>query len=149
MTLRKGNPTVSLDIMVEDPVGRLLLGELAPTWTDNGRYLWGFPGREVESGEDLCTAARRCLEEELGLSLVSAKAVSVNTNLGFGNHFVSIGILARATGSISNNHPGDWLAWRWFDRSSLPDRLFPSAKQTLLAFSAGVVSVDFLAWEAD
>lgn len=137
-------PVVSLDIIVQDPEGRFLLGGLAHRWTDNGRYLWGLPGREVMFGEDMHVATQRCLKKDLDLSVISARAVSVNSNFAFGNHFVSVGVLANVVGSITNRHPEDWTTWEWFDPSALPKQLFPSADQTLLSYTRGKVSLDFV-----
>jgi ADP-ribose pyrophosphatase YjhB (NUDIX family) len=137
-------PVPSIDLVVVGPGERILLGRVAERWSDHGRYVWGLPGREVLFGEDLRSAAARSLHEEVGLALTSARFLSVNSNYGFGNHYLCVALLVEAAGALVNQRPDDWTAWDWFERSHLPERLFPSADRTLQAYLAGVASLDLV-----
>jgi len=92
----------------------------------------------------LRSAASRTLYEEIGLKLTAVRFLSVNSNFGFGNHYLSIALLVEATGSLVNMRPEDWTSWDWFDPSHLPARLFPSAARTLEAYVSGVASLDLV-----
>lgn len=137
-------PVPSIDLVVLDPGERILLGRVAKRWSDHGRYDWGLPGREVLFGEDLRSAAARSLYEEVGLAMTSARFLSVNSNFGFGNHYLCVALLVEAAGSFVNQRPDDWTAWDWFEPSRLPERLFPSAARTLQAYVAGIASLDLV-----
>jgi hypothetical protein len=70
--------------------------------------------------------------------------VSVNTNFGFGNHYVTIGVVTGVTGEPAVTRPDDWVQWKWFPKELLPGAYFPAAERTLLAYLQGVVSLDLL-----
>jgi len=137
-------PVPSIDLVVLGPDDRILLGRVTERWSDQGKYDWGLPGREVIFGDDLRSAASRTLYEEVGLAITSARFLSVNSNFGFGNHYLCIALLVQATGSLVNKRPEDWIAWDWFDPACLPVRLFPSAARTLQAYVSGVASLDLV-----
>lgn len=77
------------------------------------------------------------------MDMVSGRVVCVNSNFGFNNHFISIGILVNAKGIPQVTRPQDWIEWRWFDKDKIPTKLFPSAELTLKSFLKGVFSLDF------
>lgn len=135
-------PVPSLDLVVVGAGGRILLGRVAERWSDQGRYVWGLPGREIFFGEDLRSAAARSLNEETGLVMTSARFLSVNSNFGFANHYLCVALLVQTTGSLVNRRPHDWTAWDWFEASHLPERLFPSADRTLQAYVTRSASLD-------
>ena len=128
---------------MQDSHGRILLGKVNEKWQEGGRYLWGLPGREVSFGESLKACAERNLKEEVGMEMVSGMIVSINSNFGYGNHYVAIGILIEANGNPINHQPDDWIEWKWFDKEDMPSKLFPSAELTLKTFFEGVLSLDF------
>ena len=136
-------PKVSIDLILEDPKGRILLGKVSKKWQESGKYLWGLPGREVAFGENLKECAKQNLKKELGMEMISSKVVCVNSNFGYGNHYVSIGILVKAKGRPINKRPEDWIEWKWFEKRKIPSKLFPSAKVTLKAFLKKKISLDF------
>lgn len=59
-------PLVSIDLLVEDPLGRLLVGLRC---NEPARGSWFVPGGRVRKGESLAAALRRIAEGELGLTL--------------------------------------------------------------------------------
>jgi ADP-ribose pyrophosphatase YjhB (NUDIX family) len=137
------NPVLSIDLIIEDSMEQILLGRVSEKWQEGGRYLWGLPGRELLFGESLRACTERNLYEELGMEMLSSKVVCVNSNFGYSNHYITIGILVRARGDPVNKRPIDWIEWRWFKADTIPLELFPSARQTLKAFFQKVVSLDF------
>lgn len=142
ITMEK-KPTIAIDIIIQDSKGRILLGKLSEKWRDQGKYLWGLPGREISFGENLKSCAERNLLDELGLKLTAGKIICVNSNFGHGNHFITVGILAKIDGTLINKHPDDWLEWKWFNLNEIPTELFPSAERTLKSFIKGAISIDF------
>ena len=142
MKNQEQRPVLSVDLVVTNSDGQILLGHVTEKWSDRGRYNWGLPGREIMLGENLRAAAARSLHEELGLRMTSVRFLSVNSNFGFGNHYVSISMLVEATGSMINKQPADWTRWHWVEPSGLPERLFPSAARTLHAYLKGSTSLD-------
>lgn len=135
-------PICSIDLIVQDQNGAILLGGLSEKWQDKGKYLWGLPGREIQFGETLKRCVERNLEEELGMTLVSAKIVSINTNFGLGNHYLSIGILVNAKGEPMVKKQEDWIEWAWYKKENLPSKLFPSAEKTLKSYLNKNLSLD-------
>lgn len=149
MENQEQGPVSSVDLVVTNSDSQILLGHVTEKWSDHGRYNWGLPGREIMLGENLRVAAARSLYEELGLRMTSVRFLSVNSNFGFGNHYVCIGMLVEAAGSIINKRPDDWTTWDWFEPSDLPERLFPSAARTLQAYLEGSASLDLSADEEE
>ncbi len=139
----KNHPILSIDLIIQNAEGRILLGKLTEKWQDGEKYLWGLPGREVAFRESLRVCAERNIKEELGIELISAQAVCVNSNFGYGNHYVAVGILAIARGNPVNKKPEDWTEWKWFATYRLPSKLFPSAERTLKSFLNKSISNDF------
>ena len=141
-TLANQAPTCAVDIIVQNLSGELLLCRLADRWTERGAYLWGLPGREVEVGETLLEAAARSLHDELAVGVGTAEVVTVNSNFGFGNHYITVGVLVATDGVPEIQKVDDWTGLQWFRTEALPARLFPSASRTLAAYTRGVISVD-------
>jgi ADP-ribose pyrophosphatase YjhB (NUDIX family) len=137
------NPAVSIDLIVQDLQGRILLGKLSERWQEGGKYLWGLPGREVSFGETLKACAERNLKGELNIEMTAGKIVCINSNFGFGNHYISVGILVAASSSPRNKKSEDWQGWKWFDKGKIPKKLFPSAEKTLKSFLENKISLDF------
>ena len=132
--LMKKHPILSVDLIIQDNQGKILLGKISEKWREGNKYLWGLPGREVSYGETLVQCVKRNLREEIGMKMLSCKVVCINSNFGYGNHYITIGILTKAKGSPINKQLDDWIEWKWFKRKDIPSKLFPSAKMTLKAF---------------
>jgi len=132
-------PVVSVDLVILKS-GKILLGKVTGKWSENGKYEWGLPGRELEYGESFEQAARKNLKEETGMELKDYKVFCVNNNFGFGNHYVAIGILAEAKGEPKLKRKQDWKEWKWFGKNEIPGKLFPSAGLTLKCFLEGKAS---------
>lgn len=134
-------PVVSVDLIVKKE-NKILLGKVGDKWSDNGKYEWGLPGREINFGDNFEQSAKKNLEEETGMNLVNFKVISVNENFEFGNHYIVIGILIEAEGEPKIKKPEDWKEWKWFGTNEIPDKLFPSARLTIRCFLEEKVSTD-------
>src|ERR1035438_9118519 len=67
-------------VMVFDPAGRVLLIRCAVMRADGEFVFWLTPGGEIEAGESPLEAARRELQEELGLRVEVVGAVYTEAN---------------------------------------------------------------------
>ena len=134
------NPIASVDfLIVRDE--KILLGRVARKWTNDGRFEWGLPGREIEFGDNFETTIKNNLKKELNMELASFKIISINNNFAFGNHYIAIGIEVLAKGEPKTMNE-DWLEWKWFQKNEIPDKLFPSAKLTLKCYKEGKISIN-------
>lgn len=136
-------PVVSIDVVIQDSQQNILLGKVSEQWQEGGKYVWGLPGREVIFGEDLKMSAARAIREETGMEMTDGRVACVNSNFGFGNHYIAIGVLATAKGQPSVTRPKDWQEWRWIPFNNCPSTLFPSAERTLQSLQNHSVSIDF------
>ncbi len=139
---KNNTTTVSIDLIVQNNEGQVLLGEVNEKWQMEGKYLWGLPGREISFGETLDLCAKRNLHEELGMEMIYGEVVCVNSNFGFDNHYVVVGISVKAKGVPTIKKPEDWIEWKWFELSNIPSALFPSAKLTLDSIKKNIVSLE-------
>ncbi|MBI2084733.1 MAG: NUDIX domain-containing protein [Candidatus Aenigmarchaeota archaeon] len=126
-------PVVSVDLIVIKD-GKILLGKVSEKWSENGKYQWGLPGREIDFGDSFEQTVKKNLKEELGMELENFQVVCTNNNFGFGNHYVAIGILVEGKGEPKLMKPEDWKEWKWFDKNKIPDKLFPSGELTIKCF---------------
>jgi len=127
------NPIPSVDLLITRN-SKILLGKLNQKWTNNGKYEYGLPGREIKFGDNFQRSIESNLREELGMTLKSFKIFCINNNFGFGNHYVSIGILVEAEGNPEVKKSEDWKEWKWFEKDDIPSKLFPSAELTIKCF---------------
>lgn len=111
-------------------------------WQKGGNNFWGLPGREISFGETIKDCAGRYLFEEIGMKITDCRIICVNANFGFGNHYITIGILAKAKGSPFNKKSDDWNEWKYFKKEHFPKKLFPSAELTIKSFLEEKISIE-------
>lgn len=133
-------PVVSVDIIISKNE-KILLGKLSNKWSDKGKYEWGLPGREIEFNDTFKKTVLKNLKQETGMELESFKIICINNNFGFGNHYVSIGILVGAKGNPQIIKKEDWKEWKWFNKTNMPKNLFPSAKNTIECFLSNKLTI--------
>jgi colanic acid biosynthesis protein WcaH len=89
-------PLVSIDLIVRDKSGRVLLGKRK---NSPAKRFWFVPGGRIYKGEELMTARRRVIKEELGLEADHQEVVflgvfdhiytdNVFEDPSYGTHFV-------------------------------------------------------------
>lgn len=130
-------PHVGVGIIVHNKKGDILLGLRRG---EHESTLWGLPGGKLEFGETLFDCARREVLEETGLVIDTPELVSISDDLPgpqAPNHFVTIGVQARADGEPSLREPHKCREWRWFAPTHLPEPLFPPSQKVLVHLQKG------------
>jgi len=96
----------------------------------HGEGTWTMPGGKIHFGEKIQEAAKREVEEEIGLIPKSLRIVSVTNEIRDDVHFVTIGFLCEEfEGEPKVMEPEEITEWRWFPINSLPNPIFsPSLK---------------------
>jgi ADP-ribose pyrophosphatase YjhB (NUDIX family) len=135
-------PIISIDLIIRNRQRKILLGKLAKKWRGDNKFFWGLPGHELLFGEKLKDCIKRNLREEVGMEMITSEITCINTNFGYGNHYITIGILVRAKGKPINKNTKDWVEWKWFNKKDIPSKLFPSAKLTLKSFFENKATLD-------
>lgn len=114
--------------VIRNEAGEILISKRAEGVHQGG--LWEFPGGKVEQGESTFQALQRELDEELGLSIISAKPL-INVNYEYSDLNVSLDVL---TVTI---YEGDAVglegqAIKWLPVSDLNSYSFPAANQGII-----------------
>lgn len=138
--MKQKTPRISVDLILTNK-NKILLGKVSDKWTENGKYEWGLPGREISFRDNFEKSVRKNLKEELGMELKNFKVICINNNFGFGNHYIVIGILVETEGEPKIIKPEDWKEWKWFDKDKILNKLFPSAELTIRCFLENKVSI--------
>jgi ADP-ribose pyrophosphatase YjhB (NUDIX family) len=134
------NPGVSVDILVIQG-DKILLGLLTEEWNYEGRRAYGVPGRDIRFGEKMGDTVKRNIQEEFDCGVTSHEIICVNANYALGNHFIGIGVTAEIDGEPKVLLPEDWEKWEWFDKDSLPDNLFPAARNLIESYLQHKITV--------
>ncbi len=134
------SPEISVDILIIKDE-KILLGLLTKKWAYQGKQMYGVPGRDIRFGEKIGDTVKRNIQEESGGTITTYKIISVNANYALGNHYIGIGLLAEMEGEPQNLLPEDWEKWEWFDKNTLPDNLFPAAKNLLDSYLQNKITV--------
>lgn len=138
--MKNKEPKVGVDILVIRN-SKILLGMLTKKWLVDGKQVYGVPGRDIRFGEKIGNTVKRVLEEDIGCNIVSYKIFSVNASRTLDNHYINIGVAVEIDGEPKNFSPTDWERWGWFDLSSIPTDLFPSAKNAIHSYMQKSVCV--------
>ena len=133
-------PKVNVDILVVKG-NKILLGLLTKKWLFNGNQVYGVPGRDIRFGEKIGETIKRNIKEEFGCNTIKQKIICVNANYALGNHYIGIGVVAEINGEPKLQIPEDWEKWEWFDKSKIPENLFPAAKNLLECYLKSKMNV--------
>jgi len=127
-TVVKSTPLVSIDLVIEDSLGNILLGKrINRPAQDN----WFVPGGRILKDEPFETAFKRLIKEELGLSNVNGNFIGIYQHFyadnfsedDFSTHYI---VLAYRI-MIDLDVGGDFLPfdqhskYKWFSQQELID----------------------------
>lgn len=123
----KYTPLVSIDLIVRDPQGRVLVG-----WRTNrpAQYCWFVPGGRICKDERMAAAFQRITENELGASfeLNQARFLGVYEHLyddnfagqeGFGTHYIVLAYELQLDAPLPPLPADQHEAFRWFSEEEL------------------------------
>lgn len=120
------NPGVGAAVVVQDPIGRVLLVKRSPRVWGGGK--WCFPCGFVEWGEDVREAARRETLEEAGVVVTLGDVLQVASNFHQPEK-PTIGVWFAAALVEPDAEPvagDDAVEVGWFDPAAPPDLAFPT-----------------------
>ena len=123
MTDSVSPPGAGCGAAIRDEAGRLLLIQRLK---EPEAGAWGLPGGKIDFGERAEDAARREIEEELGvrIELTGLACIAETINKGDGRHWVAPVYSARiVAGEPRVMEPEKHGVWGWFAMDDLPDRL--------------------------
>jgi colanic acid biosynthesis protein WcaH len=118
-------PLVSMDLLVRDPAGRLLVGKRR---NRPARGTWFVPGGRIAKDERLAEAFARLARGELGLALrmEESRFLGVFEHFypdnaldepGYGTHYVVLAYEVRVATEIPSFPPKQHGAYRWITDS--------------------------------
>ncbi|MDD5182495.1 MAG: NUDIX domain-containing protein [Candidatus Nanoarchaeia archaeon] len=94
-----------------------------------GAGTWALPGGHLELKESFFDCAKREIMEEHGVEIRPLKVVSVNNNIGYGRHSVTVGVLAEITKGVPKiMEPDKCEEIKWFDINKLPKNMFDASE---------------------
>jgi ADP-ribose pyrophosphatase YjhB (NUDIX family) len=126
-------PKVNVDILILKE-NKILLGLLTKKWTVNGKQTYGVPGRDINFNEKITETVKRNIREEFDCNVIKQRIICINENFALGNHYIGVGVLAEIDGEPKDLNPKDWEKWEWFDKKSVPENLFPPAKNLIRCY---------------
>ena len=90
-----------------------------------GEGTWGLPGGHLEYGESVMECAKRELKEELGITDLELRLISVVDNIDERGHYLHVSFLLESfSGEIQCMEPDLCYEWKFFDILNLPQELF-------------------------
>lgn len=131
-------PLVSIDLIIEDNQGRVLLGMRT---NEPAKGCWFVPGGRILKNERISQAFERVVKNELGLDLDYNRAQFVgvfehiySTNFAlaedFGTHYVVLAYRVKLTGSadIAADNQHSELVWLDKDKILKDEKVHPNTK---------------------
>ena len=134
------SPGINVDILIVQN-GKVLLGLLSEKWLYEGKKVYGVPGRDILLNEAIEQTVQRNIHEEFGCEISSHEIICVNANRAFGNHYIGIGVVAKLSSEPQFKKSGDWDSWEWFPLDSIPENLFPAAKNAIECYRTKKICV--------
>ncbi len=123
----KNNPLISIDLIIRDVEGRILLGLRENRPAQN---FWFVPGGRILKNEHLSTAFQRVTRDELGLAydIHQSQFLGVFEHIyednymgvdGFGTHYVVLGCALTLSPAEMDLRLGQHRQWRWWQVAEL------------------------------
>ena len=114
--------------VIEDAQGRILIARRPEHLHQGG--LWEFPGGKVAEGEDIITALRRELHEEIGID-VSQTCPLITIEHDYGDKQVLLDV-HRVTAFSGEAHGKEGQPVKWVTLAELSEFNFPAANRGIL-----------------
>jgi len=114
--------------VIEDPQGRILIAR-RPDHVHQGG-MWEFPGGKVDEGEDVITALRRELREEIGIDVKTTSPLLTITH-DYGDKQVLLDV-HRVTSFQGEPHGLEGQPVRWVNRDEIRKYTFPEANRGII-----------------
>ena len=131
-------PLVSIDLIIEDGRGRVLLGMRT---NEPARGYWFVPGGRILKNERITQAFERVVKDELGLELDYAQAQFVgvfehiySTNFAlakdFGTHYVVLTHRVKLSSPVDISVDNQHSELAWFDKDKIlnNEKVHPNTK---------------------
>lgn len=129
---------VGVGILIVDDHDRALIGKRKGS---HGAGEWGFPGGTVEYMEDIYSAAKREILEEVGPDFYyyDLRLVIVSNLTKYApKHFIDFGLAAKFSGGTPKvMEPDKVESWVWADINNLPQPAFGLEEFYVKAYKAG------------
>lgn len=117
-------PVVSVDLVVNDEAGRILLGRRKNRPAAGS---WFVPGGRLLKGEDIASAVRRISTQELGIEMVHERVLGVYhqrypdnfADDSFDSHYVTFPVSVVAVGSVELRNDDQHEELRWWSVDDL------------------------------
>ena len=114
--------------VIEDAQGRILIARRPDHLHQGG--LWEFPGGKIAEGEDVITALRRELYEEVGID-VNLTCPLIMIEYDYGDKQVLLDV-HRVTAFRGEAHGKEGQPVKWVTIAELADYLFPAANRGII-----------------
>lgn len=131
-------PLVSIDLIIEDDRGRVLLGMRT---NEPARGFWFVPGGRILKNERIGHAFERVMKDELGIDadyscaqFIGAFDHIYDTNFaqqqGFGTHYVVLAHRVKLTDSVDISADNQHSELVWFDKAQIlnDEKVHPNTK---------------------
>ena len=123
----KHAPLVSIDLILQDPRGRIFLGYRR---NQPAKGKWFVPGGRIRKGERLDQALHRIVREELGVGSISSAVEFVGvfehfyednfaSEADYGTHYVVLAHRFILETPLANLPPAQHSEYRWWDLAEL------------------------------
>jgi 8-oxo-dGTP diphosphatase len=120
-------PLVGFGVIIEKD-GKILIGKRR---TSHGSNTYSILGGHLEFGETFEEGAKREVREESGLDIENVELVSINNDIAYEKHYVSIGLHAFLEDGTPEEIEDAIGEWQWVNPRQLPEPMFPHSKKVI------------------
>lgn len=107
--------------------GKILMGKREGK---HGAGTWGASGGKVEMYEDIIDHCVREITEEAGIEVANIRFMTYTNDIveEWGTHYLTLHFAADWVSGEPRDEPGGMVEWGWYAWDTLPEPLFPSAR---------------------